>query len=470
VTTGAPAVPLLPYQKRWIEDQSRFKLALKARQTGFSWAQSLECVLDCLRQPNTTWVCLSRGERQSSEFARHAGLHARALGLAFEASEMPFYWKEFKLSELRLDFPNGSRLIALPANPDTARGYPGNVVLDEFAFHGDAREIWRALYPIITRGYKLRVISTPNGQRGKYYELWSRKSKRWSRHRVDIYQAVEQGLALDIEELREGLDDEDGWQQEYCCVFLDESSSWLLAEQVSSAEHPRCLLVPALVISAEHEDEWRPLLGGADPDSVATWAPVFAPLRAVPADRLFLGYDVGRRRDLSVLWADELDGNVHWTRAVVALRKRRFREQRAVIGAAVAHVRRACIDETGMGMQLAEELGEDWGGRVEAVSFGEKVKEDMAVRLKRVYEDRTVRIPQGEPDLCRSLLSVKKTVTSSGNHRFDAERTDRTGHADYFWAQGLALRAGTGTAGPIEVETSDRRWTADLGDGGAMGF
>ncbi|MHC1760407.1 MAG: terminase family protein [Negativicutes bacterium] len=64
-------------------------------------------------------------------------------------------------------------MIGLPANPDTARGFSGNVVLDEFAFHRDSRKIWTALYPTITRGYKIRIISTPNGKSGKFYELWS---------------------------------------------------------------------------------------------------------------------------------------------------------------------------------------------------------------------------------------------------------------------------------------------------------
>ena len=69
-------------------------------------------------------------------------------------------------------FPhNRSRIIGLPANPDTARGYTGHIVLDEFAFHGDAHKIYAACFPIITRGYSIEVISTPNGTAGKFYEI-----------------------------------------------------------------------------------------------------------------------------------------------------------------------------------------------------------------------------------------------------------------------------------------------------------
>jgi phage FluMu gp28-like protein len=44
-------------------------------------------------------------------------------------------------------------------------------VLDEFAFHLDARKVYEAIEPSITRGYSLEIISTPNGQQGEYHKL-----------------------------------------------------------------------------------------------------------------------------------------------------------------------------------------------------------------------------------------------------------------------------------------------------------
>ena len=38
-------------------------------------------------------------------------------------------------------------------------------------FHKDSREIWKALFPVISAGWKLRVVSTPNGKGNKFYEL-----------------------------------------------------------------------------------------------------------------------------------------------------------------------------------------------------------------------------------------------------------------------------------------------------------
>ena len=173
-------------------------------------------------------------------------------------------------------FPqNRSRIIGLPANPDTARGYTGHIVLDEFAFHGDARKIYAACFPIITRGYSIEVISTPNGTGGKFYEIAkaaglvqspesevrSPKSSHpalraaivgdegtpdlglrtsdspWSGHRVDIYDAVAQGLPANIELLRSGCDDEETWLQEYGCQFLSDAQNYIPVELISTCVH-----------------------------------------------------------------------------------------------------------------------------------------------------------------------------------------------------------------------------------------
>jgi phage FluMu gp28-like protein len=37
-------VILLPYQERWVKDNSRLKLAVKARQIGFSWCTAYRTV------------------------------------------------------------------------------------------------------------------------------------------------------------------------------------------------------------------------------------------------------------------------------------------------------------------------------------------------------------------------------------------------------------------------------------------
>jgi phage FluMu gp28-like protein len=406
---SSAAIPLYAYQRRWIEDESRFKIALKARQTGFSFAVALEVVLDSLEH-RTTWILLSRGERQSKELMEKCQMHAKAIGYVLDVleSEVRIDDKDIKLLEIRL--PNGSKIIGLPANPDTARGFSGNVVLDEFAFHKDSRKIWAALFPVITRGYKIRVISTPQGKSGQFYSLWTETSGRWSKHKVDIYGAVADGLEIDIEELRAGIETDDDWAQEYECEFIDEAAALLTYDLIAQCEHEG-----ATIVLPEDLD---------------------------PTGPLFVGMDIGRKRDLSVIWLDELLGDVFWTRAVIEMAKTKFRVQRETLYEVLRmpNVVRACIDSTGIGAQLAEEAIDEFGRyRVEAVDFTMAVKSDLATTMLRVFQDKQTRIPI-ETRIRQDLHKVRKITTSAGNVRYDAASDDE-GHADRFWAKALCLHA-----------------------------
>jgi phage FluMu gp28-like protein len=144
----------LPYQRKWLADRSRFKIAMVARQCGKTkYMASLEVVEDVLhheaRGEKARWIILSRGERQALE-AMEEGIKpwCEFYDAAVEALEYDFagsagaYYKAHEIV-----FPNGSRITALPSNPDTARGFTANVVLDEFAIHQESRKIWAALTP-----------------------------------------------------------------------------------------------------------------------------------------------------------------------------------------------------------------------------------------------------------------------------------------------------------------------------------
>src|SRR2546428_10711956 len=201
-----PALELLPYQQRWLGDSSPLKIVVKARQIRLSFAATLRAVFECLRR-KTTWIFLSKGERQSRLLMEKVQEHIQSCGIIARTSESSFF-EGTMTKQLEARFPNGSVIYGLPANPDTARGYTGNVTLDEFGFHQDAAKVYSALYPTITRGFSIEVISTPNGQQGKFFELAKQagfvgyhplvppqrggeaRSAGWSGHKVDIYEAV----------------------------------------------------------------------------------------------------------------------------------------------------------------------------------------------------------------------------------------------------------------------------------------
>src|SRR5579859_7743360 len=335
------AIQLLPYQRRWIEDNSKLKIVVKARQIGYSFASTLRVVFECLKR-KTTWILLSKGERQSRLLMEKVQEHIQSCGIVARACECE-YFEGASIKQLETRFPNGSVIYGLPANPDTARGYSGNVTLDEFAFHADAGKIYSALYPSITRGYSLEVISTPNGQQGKFYELARGaglfeigslshrvieplKDKdfvssnhpiaqspnhpilpAWSAHYCDIYDAVRQGLKIDLQVLRAGCEDDTAWRQEFGCQF------------VSTAENffPPELLAACLSAEASLDTPTHLLARESDPPLRAADSATGASLKKVPGSRhevsgeeprasylapntfseFYLGIDIGRRHD-----------------------------------------------------------------------------------------------------------------------------------------------------------------------------
>ncbi|AAU90973.1 putative prophage MuMc02, terminase, ATPase subunit [Methylococcus capsulatus str. Bath] len=405
------ALTLYPYQQRWIADASRFKVGMFARQCGKTFTTTLELVMDCLQAEaqggRRRWVILSRGERQARE-AMEEGVkrHLHAFQTGFKALEYDF---EASVKALEVVLPGGSRISALPANPDTARGFTASVLLDEFAFHADSRKIWQALFPVVSRSdLKLRVISTPNGKGNKFYDLITGDHPVWSRHVTDIYQAVADGLPRDIEELKAGVGDDDAWAQEYELQWLDEASAWLSFELINSVEH-------------DHAGIPEHYAGGP----------------------CFLGVDIAARNDLFVIWVLEAVGDVYWTREILARRRISFAEQDALLADAFNRYRviRCCMDQTGMGEKPVEDAQRRFGSsRVEGVLFTGPNKLALATTGKEAFEDRRIRIPEGNQELRNDLHKLKKETSATGAPRFVAD-SDSAGHADRAWACFLAIHA-----------------------------
>lgn len=422
----SPALNLYPYQRRWLQDRNRFKIGMFARQTGKTYTTTLEIVVDCMEAEadgrEVLWVILSRGERQARE-AMYAGVkrHLSMFQRAFEILE--YDWSP-EIKALEVQFPGGSRIIALPANPDTARGFSGNVFLDEFAIHKDSRAIWGALFPVISAGFKIRVTSTPKGKGNKFYELMTAENEIWSRHVVTIHQAVADGLPRNVEELKAGLNDPDLWAQEYELEWLDEAAAWLSFDEINACEDGKA----------------------GDPAGYA-------------GGPCFVGVDIAARNDLFVIWVAEAVGDVLWTREVIARRRIPFAEQDALLAGVFERykVARCCMDQTGMGEKPVEDAKRRHGStRVEGVLFTGPTKLVLATEGKQAFQDRKIRIPEGDYALRADLHSLRKVDSPTGAPRFLVEGETES-HADRAWACFLACHAAAGPALVIEYQSAGRR-------------
>lgn len=183
------------YQLHWILDTSPFMLALKARQIGFSDATSGRAVYrGCIkRRPQ---LILSASQDLADEVLHKARIHCRTLAACGIRSATDFAVD----NATEIAWRHGGRVVALPANPRTARSFSGDVYLDEFAYHADPEGIRDGAFAMAARGdYTISILSTPNGAQGLFYEWATNPPKGWNLHTIDVDEAIRQGFPVSVD-------------------------------------------------------------------------------------------------------------------------------------------------------------------------------------------------------------------------------------------------------------------------------
>ena len=431
-------IPLfLPYQVAWLKDGSLVKVWEKSRRIGATFVQSYEDVRDIIRGTVPAVWFSSADETAAREYIIYCMQWIKLLSLAKNGDEAVLDIQR-KTGTLQIHFANGRRITALTSNPKAFRSKGGKVVLDEFAHHDDDAALWKAAKPAITWGYPLRILSTHNGKQSLFYQFVENIKKGtlpWSLHTTGIHTAVDMGLADKIlqkrttkkereawlNELRESCFDEIVWNEEFCCVPVDESTALLSYKRIAECESPDCLLKDGLADTGEY----------------------------------YAGIDIGRKNDYTVLSVVEKQSTGFSLVIMRVMKGETFIRQKEVMKEFLSHpkLRRCCIDATGMGMPLAEELQKQFGTRVEGVNFTAQIKEELAYTLLKHFEEQKIVIPS-EASLRDDLHSIRRMQTSSGNTRFDAARTGG-GHGDRFWSLALALHAAQNAPMPIAVMSNN---------------
>ncbi|OGV64139.1 MAG: hypothetical protein A2283_12470 [Lentisphaerae bacterium RIFOXYA12_FULL_48_11] len=444
-----PRRVFLPFQRRWIDDSSRLKLMEKSRQIGVSWSTADACVERTAAKENRhdQWIS-SRDEIQARLFLEDCKRFASMYDAAAKDLGSVIIDEDKKITAYVMSFANGKRIHSMSSNPDAQAGKRGGRVLDEFALHPDPRKLYSIAYPGITWGGQLEIVSTHRGSANFFNELVEDVKERgnpkgFSLHTVTLQDALDQGflfklqqvlsedderMAMDeaqyFEFIRKGCASEEQFLQEYMCQPADDEGAFLTYDQIAACEY-------------RPGDEWE--LTGTE-------------------KQLYLGVDVGRTSDLTVMWLNERVTGNHFTRKVITLQGRTFSEQEEILYELLANpvVRRTCIDSTGLGMQFAERATEKFGTyRVEAVRFSAQVKEELAYPVRAAFEDKAVKIPRDDK-IRADLRGIRKKTTAAGNIRFEADRGP-SGHSDRFWALALAIHAASDPPGEVKYESTIKR-------------
>lgn len=444
-----PANPkgiFLPFQSAWIKDTSRLKLMEKSRQVGLSWSSAYACVERTAAQgaQHDQWVS-SRDDLQARLFIEDCKLWAQIMNMAAQDLGEIVLDEKARISAYVLQFANGKRIHSMSSNPDAQAGKRGGRVLDEFALHPDPRKLWSIAYPGITWGGNMELISTHRGSYNFFNELvqevkYKGNPKGISLHTVTLQTALDQGFLYKLQErlpvsspvqdmdeadyfdfVRAGCADEESFQQEYMCNPANDDAKFLEYQLITSCEYPL-------------DSNWQQIEGS----------------------ELYAGVDIGRKKDLTVLWVVERVGDVLYTRHIEEMKNMRKSEQEAILYPWFARSQRICIDATGLGIGWVDDAQDKFGSyRVEGVTFTGPTKETLAYPVRSSMEDRAIRIPS-DATLRADLRMVQKTTTAAGNVRFVAEHTE-DGHADRFWALALAIHAASTPAAEIDFTSTGRR-------------
>jgi Terminase large subunit, T4likevirus-type, N-terminal len=197
-------------QAAMLRTKSKRAILNCTRQWGKSTVAAAKAVHRAFTVPKSTVIVASPGERQSGEWLRKAEEMVARLDIPVRTD---------RYNRLSLQFPNGSRIVGLPASEAKVRGFSAvsMLVIDEAARVED--ELYRALRPMLSVGDgDLWLMSTPCGKRGFFYETWEHAGMDWMRVRVTAPECPRISKPF-LEEQRSVMGLE-SFRQEHMCEFV----------------------------------------------------------------------------------------------------------------------------------------------------------------------------------------------------------------------------------------------------------
>jgi len=318
---------------------------------------------------------------------------------------------------------NGSVIEAFPNNPETIRGPTLHVVYaDEFNFTANDEDLYDAImFTLATTAGKFVCSSTPWTTDHLFYKICTHPDYAdFARSHITWKDSVEPKGPLKqewLEKIRRQLaGDPWRWTREMEAEWAEDETVWLSQALIASCiDHD---LEPY-----EFEDE--------------------------PRGELFLGVDLGKHQDYSVVSTVAREGPL--LRLVHVHRFPLKTSYGSVIGYVKTlcdrwrHVLKVFVDQSGVGDYIVEDMKAAGVPNVEGVNFTLPVKEKIATNLKQRMVDGVLKIyyiPVRKPsdvDLTAELHVERFELQKTGGIVFSHPEGT---HDDVFWSIALAVAAG----------------------------
>ena len=239
-------------------------IVLSSRQVGKSTVAAIRALYLAVSNPRTFVLLVGPVGAQAGEILAKASQFAATLGFPLRGDGN---------NPRSLKLPNGSRIVARPAVPASLRSYSKAqlIIVDEAAWVSESA--FQAMSPILAAANgTLWALSTPNGQNGRFYDLWhNAPHNKWTHFEIRAQDCPRFSPEFLAEE--RSTYGETFFAQEYDCQFLAAGLQFLSRSQIQA------LLIPA------------PAVPG--------------PCLAEKSE-MYLGLDLGKRQDHTALVAVEL--------------------------------------------------------------------------------------------------------------------------------------------------------------------
>lgn len=436
---------LLPYQTGAIELIQSHDLTVieKSRRIGLTWGVSALAVLTAAAadRDGQNVYYMGYNLEMARDFITVCGEFARSFGqVVAEQGEVLIRDEDKEIRAFRISFASGREILALPSAARVLRGKQGLVLLDEAAFYDDLEEVITAALALLIWGGRVAIISTHFGVDNPFNQLVEEIKSGTGREggwmKITFDDALNQGLFERIKEITDHTLSKDEWRAKVRSAFTPEAAAEEL-DCIPSAGSGSWL-VPEDIAAAEHADT-------ADPEQYQD-GPVY------------IGWDIARRKDLSVAWVFELVGETLWLRERIEMHKTAFAEQYDAVSDAVRRYRtiRLALDQTGMGEAVTEEMVSRHGSLAEGVILSGPKRLELGTLIKDRFERGLIKIV-ADPAVRKDLRAIKKTAGATGAPRLVE---DGNVHPDIFWAIALACGAAAETVVEYGYET------ASAGSGG----
>ncbi len=425
----------LPYQEDYILDPARYKIVVKPRQCGITFAEAFWSFRRRMSSPTPiNHIFCSLNLDTAKEFINYVKKFAEIYNLTLsEGEEKEIGVGEDKFTSHWVIFPNGSKII-VRSNP---RGLTGDLTWDEAAGHENAEDFYANAASVTDwNDYHFHVISTHKGAGTVFHQLVEASKQGTNAFKLfswNIEDCARMGLAV-----RQKPELKDLPIEEAVKIFCQSKKDKCLNVDQYNQEYMAAVLSSDSMIKSEvydlcvHKD-----LKITDEIPKST-------------GDLYLGIDVGRTKDLTVLYfieegIDKKNPNknlqrVFRTIAIKTLKGMPFESQFNIISSYIVNnrkIKRCIIEKNGIGAGLSEMLFNAHQNVVEEWQTTGSNKGILVERLAGFIAQNRIGL-SGDKDIKEDFLSMQRVV-NNGKTNYTAGT--KTSHGDYIMACSFALEA-----------------------------